>query len=83
MKLKLLFIMALITIVTFIGVGSIAAEPEVTETQAETTEQPGDASADTSDDEDASEPPVTPSGDVFIPTEEISEDFAVSFPVDI
>ena len=24
-----------------------------------------------------------PSGDVFVPTEEISEDFAVSFPVDI
>ena len=82
MKLKLSFMVALITIVTFIGVGSIAAEPEVTATQAETTEQNGDASEDTSD-EDASEPQVTPSGDVFIPTEEISEDFAVSFPVDI
>ena len=38
------------------------------------------AAADDPDSEATSE---APSGEVFIPTEEISEDFAVSFPVDI
>ncbi len=33
--------------------------------------------------ESAAEGPSEPSSEVFIPTEEISEDFAVSFPVDI
>ncbi len=50
------------------------------------TGQPADA-ADEADNEPAAqqaEPSSEASGeDVFIPTEEISEDFAVSFPVDI
>jgi len=35
------------------------------------------------EDVDSKEAPANPSTEVFIPTEEISEDFAVSFPVDI
>lgn len=45
-----------------------AAEPQDEQT---TTDANGDAEGDTE------------SGEVFIPSEEISEDFAVSFPVDI
>ena len=44
-----------------------AAEPEGAEAAAE----------------EAAETSSAPSSEVFIPTEEISEDFAVSFPVDI
>lgn len=52
-----------------------AADPEGAAGTADTApaeEDGGDASAD-----------AEPSGDVFVPTEEISEDYAVSFPVDI
>ena len=37
----------------------------------------------TVEDADSEAPSGTPSSEVFIPTEEISEGFAVSFPVDI
>lgn len=39
--------------------------------------------ASAADETDAEGTAGTPSSEVFIPTEEISEDFAVSFPVDI
>ncbi len=77
MKLKLLLGIALITVTTFFCISTIAAESEESESQTQ-AEQSEDAS-----DEEESKPQVTPSGEVFIPTEEISEDFAVSFPVDI
>jgi hypothetical protein len=78
MKLKLLIVTALLAILTFHGVSLFAEEAESSEPQTETTDQNNDASVEAD-----SEPQATPSSDVFIPTEEISEDFAVSFPVDI
>ena len=39
--------------------------------------------AESVEDSDSEATDAEPSAEVFIPTEEISEDFAVSFPVDI
>lgn len=59
----------LLGLLLLLGAGSLgAAEAESSENaEAETSETTAS----------------TPSSEVFIPTEEISEDFAVSFPVDI
>ena len=54
-----------------------APEPDAEE-QAQSGEDAETAEADADKDDDAA-----PSREIFIPTEEISEDFAVSFPVDI
>ena len=60
--------------------GAFAAEPPEpdAEEQAQSDEDAETAEADADKDGDA-----VPSREIFIPTEEISEDFAVSFPVDI
>ncbi|MEJ2088475.1 MAG: hypothetical protein P8Y69_08400 [Gammaproteobacteria bacterium] len=60
--------------------GSSPAEETAAEPAAA---EPATKPATDKDDETAKEEGVGHSADVFIPTEEISEDFAVSFPVDI
>ena len=55
------------------GNGSWGAEPEPA--------APGNNTSETS--KPATDDKTDPAEDVFIPTEDISEDFAVSFPVDI
>ncbi len=47
---------------------------------AEAEPEDEDAVTETANEEESGD---SPSSEVFIPTEEISEDFAVSFPVDI
>ncbi len=51
--------------------------------QAAEAEEPADATENGNGAEEQAGESGTPSSEVFIPTEEISEDFAVSFPVDI
>jgi len=60
-----------------------AAPEDETATQqaAEAGDESGRPEAKSADDD--ATPPAGKTSDVFIPTEEISEDFAVSFPVDI
>ena len=60
-----------------VGLWSYPASLAAAEAEAESSNE---TDTDAPDDEAAS---GTPSTEVFIPTEEISEDFAVSFPVDI
>lgn len=56
-----------------------ADDPVTTDSESETTDpRSNDESAESEDPQEAGESP-----EIFIPTEEISEDFAVSFPVDI
>jgi hypothetical protein len=57
-----------------------ASEPQAPGTGVPETGEPADA---TPSGADAGQSAEGPSAEVFIPTEEISEDFAVSFPVDI
>ena len=60
-------------------------EPSVGTDSALAADESSESSAD--DDADRSDDPEPPQGEpaaeVFVPTEEISEDFAVPFPVDI
>lgn len=56
---------------------SAAAEPATDETSTKTEPSTADKSSNDDQKKDGSK------DDDFIPTEEISEDFAVSFPVDI
>jgi hypothetical protein len=58
-----------------------AAEPPPPETPTEQERQQADPEAGT--DAAAAPAPRTASPEVFVPSEEISEDFTVSFPVDI
>ena len=63
-----------------------AGESSGTEAQADASDKPGNGGAGDAraPDEPADATPGKDGGpEVFIPTEEISEDFAVSFPVDI
>jgi len=72
---------AMIMLLTAVVLG-VSNPPAVSAAEA-TADQ---ASTEESADEDADEQPSDKSAnnsEVFIPTEEISEDFAVSFPVDI
>lgn len=61
--------------------GFAAAAPDATTT---TRAEPGDARAAEAEPEPPPAPRAEPrSPDVFVPTEEVSEDLSVSFPVDI
>jgi len=57
-----------------------ADDAEVPVEPASTEDTSGEGEVDESQDDNAG---TEPSSEVFLPTEEISEDFAVSFPVDI
>lgn len=67
---KALLLVALLITASLGSTAALAAEAAADEDEVPAETQAGDASAE-------------PSSEVFIPTEEISEDFAVSFPVDI
>ena len=78
MNYRLLITAILFTIAAPQGAATFAAEAAETADPA----TPPERSADTTTADDI--PTEVPeSADVFIPTEDISEDFAVSFPVDI
>ena len=65
---------------------SISNSPAASAAEATADQASTEESADKDADKDADEQPSNKSAnnsEVFIPTEEISEDFAVSFPVDI
>lgn len=64
------------------GAASYAAEVDNAEPPLESSEETASSTAAEDEAEDRTLPAAT-SPDVFIPTEDISEDFAVSFPVDI
>lgn len=57
----------------------VDARPAFAAEAAPTSAEPEAATAD----DEVTDAEAKPSSEVFIPTEEISEDFAVSFPVDI
>ena len=65
--------------------GLTSAAEAASQTQASGTDQPeaGEPAEASPNGADAGQSAEGPSAEVFIPTEEISEDFAVSFPVDI
>jgi len=68
------------------GAASYAAEVDNAEPPLESSEETASSTAAEDEAEDEAEDktlPAATSPDVFIPTEDISEDFAVSFPVDI
>ncbi len=75
MNFRLLITAIVFTITAPQGATTFAAEADDTNTPQERSEETLPA------DEASTE--ATTSSDVFIPTEDISEDFAVSFPVDI
>jgi len=75
MNYRLLITAILFSIVAPQGAATFAAEADDPATSPEASEE-----TTTADDIPAE---ATVSVDVFIPTEDISEDFAVSFPVDI
>ena len=72
---------ALILLGALTTLGAFAAEASPPDDQT-TTEANDDAKPATSAADDSAAP-TKPGDDVFKPTEEISEDFAVPFPVDI
>lgn len=76
----LIQLMALLTLF-----GLVAFASGFNSLAAQAAEAPADTPADEPTSEADREPDQAsaPSSEVFIPTEEISEDFAVSFPVDI
>ncbi len=81
MNYRLLITAILFAIVAPQGAATFAAEAaETAETADPATPPERSADTTTADDIPAEAPE---SADVFIPTEDISEDFAVSFPVDI
>ncbi len=75
MNYRLLITAILFAILAPQGAATFAAEADDPATPPERSEET------TTDDDTPAEAPE--SADVFIPTEDISEDFAVSFPVDI
>lgn len=95
----ILFSVGALTVLSPLSSGAFAADPqpaeEVSTTATAAAEEEGDGAEpavaasdepkpDAAPAEQKSTPPRgKPSADVFVPTEEISEDFAVSFPVDI
>ena len=72
--------LAAVLLAATIGLWSaaVAAAQADPDSAAQTSEE-----AEGSQGEDVEDTTGRPSSEVFIPTEEISEDFAVSFPVDI
>lgn len=72
-------ILLLLAALLLMGPGSAAAQPGEEPPPASTGKET--AADGEGGDEDTAD--ARPSAEVFIPTEEISEDFAVSFPVDI
>ena len=90
MRRALLVFITLLLAAAFSQTNVFAAQGDPTDSEVVPSED-ADVKNDGADNEvdeeadvvDEKSPPVKPSIDVFIPTEEISEDFAVSFPVDI
>ena len=77
----------LISLLAWVALHTTTARAEAVEPEAEAAH--ASEQSETADKPDKPEPDETPpagakpGSDVFVPTEEISEDFAVSFPVDI
>ena len=65
---------------TLLAIGASFAVAAETEAQGGNAEAPAE---NTVEENGATDDAPTESHDVFLPTEEISEDFAVPFPVDI
>ncbi len=74
---RLLTLTTIGALLTGVALWSLTSQSLAAEADAEPTPTAG------TEDGDDEAPSGNPSGEVFIPTEEISEDFAVSFPVDI
>ena len=74
---RLAVLMLTLSLGSAVGASATAAEAD---DDAESSQAPIETQDDSAASGNASSEPST---EVFIPTEEISEDFAVSFPVDI
>ena len=70
----------LLSLSAFIVAGIFAAEEDSAD---ETSNDTSIAGQEQADERTAEQPSAPPSPDEFIPSEEISEDYSVSFPVDI
>lgn len=82
------FWVLLFTVTTLVVVAQEQTqELNETETQSEQTDnkqnQPSAQEDKQQSDQQPATPPVAGNGDTFVPSEEISEDLSVSFPVDI
>ncbi|MCY3812277.1 MAG: hypothetical protein OXH15_10825 [Gammaproteobacteria bacterium] len=67
-----------------VAVVESAGEPPADPDAARVDEEIESRAADDTDRADESEPPqAEPAAEIFVPSEDISEDFAVPFPVDI
>ena len=77
----------LISLLAWAALHTTTVRAEAAEADAEAVQR--SEQSETTDEPEKPEPKQTPpaggkpSSEVFVPTEEISEDFAVSFPVDI
>ena len=75
----------IILLLSLSAFGALHTLAQVADEDATPTTTEEDATGGEPPEENAAEPsdPDVPVSEVFIPSEEISEDFAVSFPVDI
>ncbi len=93
--MKFLGVPCLVSLISVCGIQAVAAQNNSTQKQtpakpastsesdAESQAKQSDSAATQTDKPAATTAEKTQSGEIFKPSEEISEDFAVSFPVDI